>query len=71
MHSCLRYLVVDAAVVAAVVVVGPGADEGVLRRLGLEVVGAGRHHRRRVQRHRAASCSRRLGKSIGIPIISK
>ena len=34
------------AVVTAVVIVGPGADEDVLRRLGLEVVSAGRHHRR-------------------------
>ena len=65
MHSSLlRYLVV--AVVSAVVVVGPGADEGVLRGLGLEVVGARRHHRRRVQRHSAARRCGRLGKLIGM-----
>ena len=41
---------VDAAVVAAVVVVGAGADERVLGRLGLEVVCAGSDHRWGVQR---------------------
>ena len=48
------------SVVAAVVVVGAGADERVLGRLGLEVVGAGRHHRGGVQRDGRARRSGRL-----------
>ena len=55
---------VDAAVVAAVVVVGAGADQRVLGRLGVEVVGAGRHHRGGVQRDGGPRCRGRLEKVL-------
>ena len=55
---------VDAAVIAAVVVVGAGADQRVLGRLGVEVVGAGRHHRGGVQRDGGPRCRGRLEKVL-------
>ena len=57
---------VVSAVVAAVVVVGAGADQRVLGRLGVEVVGAGRHHRGGVQRDGGPRCRGRLEKSFDI-----
>ena len=51
---------VVSAVVAAMVVVGAGAYQRVLGRLGVEVVGAGRDHRGGVQGDEGARRSSRL-----------